>query len=368
MTAGSLLERRYRAVLRLLPASYRAEREEEMVAEFMELSGDVPDEIGPRPPWGEIASVLALSLRVRLGGSRTRPRPYAWGETVRLVALLGLAHHAAFALFDLAALALATGGGEAAPPGAPGSPERLAAVVGTGLGALWPVAFAAAMLGRARLAKAAALLGLVPLAAYLVAAAVPPLAGDLVPPLAGDLVAPASGGLVAPAPGRVLLDLVPVLALLLGHHRDVTPARRPWWAVALPAVAAVALHAVLVPAAPWLGRLAGGHESWLYPWLAPAGLAAVALAAGAVACLVRRPPAAWPLALAGLGAVLVAAVLADALAHGGLAAAGPALPLLPLVPALAVAGRRTLPAAPRYDLRERRIPGSGPPGSGVPES
>ncbi|MBE1588278.1 hypothetical protein ACFPOI_52785 [Nonomuraea angiospora] len=62
-----LLEQRYRHVLRLLPASYRAEREEEMVAEFMDMSGEVPDEVNPRPRWGEIASVLALSVRIRLG-------------------------------------------------------------------------------------------------------------------------------------------------------------------------------------------------------------------------------------------------------------------------------------------------------------
>ncbi|MEU0571781.1 helix-turn-helix transcriptional regulator [Nonomuraea sp. NPDC005983] len=51
---ASLLEQRYRHVLRLLPASYRSEREEEMAAEFMDMSGEVPDEVNPRPRWGEM--------------------------------------------------------------------------------------------------------------------------------------------------------------------------------------------------------------------------------------------------------------------------------------------------------------------------
>ncbi|MBE1582663.1 hypothetical protein ACFPOI_60465 [Nonomuraea angiospora] len=70
----TLLEQRYRSVLRLLPASYRAEREEEMVDAFMEMYGDAPDEINPRPPWSEIASVLALSVRIRLGAAGSAPR------------------------------------------------------------------------------------------------------------------------------------------------------------------------------------------------------------------------------------------------------------------------------------------------------
>jgi hypothetical protein len=59
---------RYRQVLRVLPASYRAERQEEMVCAFLEGSGDLRDEDNPRPRWPEIASVVALSVRVRVGG------------------------------------------------------------------------------------------------------------------------------------------------------------------------------------------------------------------------------------------------------------------------------------------------------------
>jgi hypothetical protein len=74
------LERRYRALLGVLPRDYRAEREEEMVGTFLATRRGDPDLDGEHgwPGWSETAATLALAVRVRLGGS------------VGLIAALGL--------------------------------------------------------------------------------------------------------------------------------------------------------------------------------------------------------------------------------------------------------------------------------------
>lgn len=77
----SLLEDRYRRVLRMLPASYRAEREEEMVSAFLDGSAGVGDEHNARPRLSEVATVAALAVRVRLGGSGATSRSVASGRS-----------------------------------------------------------------------------------------------------------------------------------------------------------------------------------------------------------------------------------------------------------------------------------------------
>ena len=65
----SVLEDRYRSVLRMLPASYRAVWEEEMVSTF--LASMDPDDIDEaefradfgRPGFSEVASVAGLAVR-----------------------------------------------------------------------------------------------------------------------------------------------------------------------------------------------------------------------------------------------------------------------------------------------------------------
>jgi hypothetical protein len=99
----SVLEDRYRSVLRMLPASYRAVWEEEMVATFLEtLATDDVEEAEYRADFGrpglaEVASVAALATRLRFGGADAAPRSFAWGEAVRRVALVGLLAYAAYA-------------------------------------------------------------------------------------------------------------------------------------------------------------------------------------------------------------------------------------------------------------------------------
>jgi hypothetical protein len=337
----SLLEERYRAVLRLLPASYRAEREEEMVAAFMEVSGDVPDETNPRPRWGEIASVLALSVRVRLGGGRSAPRAFAWGEAVRLLALLGLAYQAMFAVLEVAQLVYGLmSGADGRFPGTPESAERLLAIAGYGTSVCAAVAFAAIVRGRARLAKVTAVVSAVPTLVYL---AVPV-----------EVLALLSGLLVAGQhPGARVADAVftaaPVVALFLGFHGDVTPRRRSWRLVAAPAVAGLVLTGVLLPVA----ALRLFERDWLLLWLDFAGTAVVALAVGAVVALVRRRSPSWTLALAGAGLILLLVRLpmlidlfgAPERADVWASLCGQCALLGVLVVALAVAGLRSLPPA-----------------------
>lgn len=86
----SRLERRYRTLLKVLPSWYREEREEEMVASFLDSRPE--DDLDPEygwPGWGETGATLALALRTRM------ERPI--GESVRLLGMLGLLLGAAIA-------------------------------------------------------------------------------------------------------------------------------------------------------------------------------------------------------------------------------------------------------------------------------
>jgi hypothetical protein len=73
MTDHSSLERRYRRWLALYPKSFRAEREEEMVAVLMQ--GADPDQTRPRA--GEAADLATQGLRLR-AGLRPGRRPLDW--------------------------------------------------------------------------------------------------------------------------------------------------------------------------------------------------------------------------------------------------------------------------------------------------
>ncbi|MGX7828677.1 hypothetical protein ACTG9Q_26635 [Actinokineospora sp. 24-640] len=85
------LEHRYRALLRVLPRWYRAEREEEMVASFLDgraghADADLDAEHG-WPGWAEAGATLALAARTRLAG---RSGTGELGASVRLAGLFGL--------------------------------------------------------------------------------------------------------------------------------------------------------------------------------------------------------------------------------------------------------------------------------------
>ncbi|MGJ6964484.1 hypothetical protein ACSDR0_21475 [Streptosporangium sp. G11] len=347
----SLLERRYRHWLRLLPASYRAGREEEMVSVFLEGSPGVSDADGPRPRWSEIASVAALAVRVRLGGGGdAAPRFLAWGETVRLVALLGLGLQAFLGALAAVSTLRAYGMIGAAAPllaqaaGPPGSPERLANILGGLAGLLWFVPLAALLLGRPRAARVSVLLALVP---------------GLVQAFLSVFPGSALAGLLTP--------LVTVSALWAGFHRDARPARRSPWLLAAPLAAGAAVATLYeVIASPAV------TVAWIWPWLDEPGLtSAFILGAGVAYARVhayapaRRTPS-WPLALAILALPVLCARLAGLNHAFGFAdevsriitigMLGQAALLLAFVVGSAVLGVRTLPAAPARS-REGQVGG-----------
>ncbi|MGV9323961.1 hypothetical protein [Streptosporangium sandarakinum] len=299
---SGLLEERYRRVLRLLPAPYRAEREEEMVDAFLEGSGGLTDADDPRPRWSEVASVAALAVRVRLGGGGAGPRHIVWGEAVRLTAVLGLAFFAMRScdwLIDLLRSYGVFGTPPAVPisPGSPGTAERARDIAGLFVALLPIAALVALVRGRPRVAKAAALLT----AVLAVLSAVLSYGPGLQAPSAAfwDLFAQTT------AP-HLLLLLVPVLALLSGFHRDAPRTPPSWrpvlWALSAAAVLNLAFNA-LAPIA-LAAQIDFGVWSWIWPWWGEPGLACLALLATSLIRAVMwlrggagRNPA-WPLALA----------------------------------------------------------------------
>lgn len=205
----SILEQRYRTILRLLPASYRAAREEEMVASFLDSVGEVSDADDPKPGWSETASVAALALRVRLGDTGGGPSG-SCGPAVRLVGLLGLLYQAAVAVWSIVtALRVYTGLGlpnysghyALSVMGAPGSADRLGWVGWIIVDVAVIIAYVTLVRGHRRTGKILVLL----LLAY-------PIAG-----VARSIA-------VGPTPVGyqllgTLLTVITVLALLIGFHR-----------------------------------------------------------------------------------------------------------------------------------------------------
>ncbi|MFI6539706.1 hypothetical protein ACIBHY_45105 [Nonomuraea sp. NPDC050547] len=290
----SLLEFHYRNVLRMLPASYRAEREEEMVAAYLEYAGDAPDEVNPRPRWGEVLSVMGLALRVRLAGASGPPVYFAWGETVRMIALSGLALQA---MLSAPSLPFLPGMSENEQFfGAAGSADRLFNIGEVLLHNLWLVAYVALARGAVRTAKTAAVLV---------------FGWSFLVPLVSDWRAMETG--------YTVLSAAPVLALLLGYHRDVPPPRRSWWVALLPpAVAAAALYAVNRYLT---DHLADGYTTTmeiLSAWTGVHGIVVVALTAAAAAALTLGAGGPALLALAFYAIVTLLARVPDLYHfHGG---------------------------------------------------
>lgn len=288
----NLLEERYRHTLRLLPASYRAEWEDEMVATFMDAAGEVSDEDNPKPRWSEAFSVAALAMRVRLGGGvGASPRSVAWGDAVRLAALAGLLVLAASACVGVVGLLrLYLFGPPGTVPfdrydvlGKAGTLERLRSFAGLLQAVAWIAAYVALVRGRRRVSQVLAVLALMPV---LYGAGT---SFTLVPRAGFDVLA------------HSLPVAVVVLALLAGFHRDAPPpAHRGRWLAALPVGAVLLFGLNLLPLA-----LGGDLQIYMGVWLGSGGgRYSLFLAAAGVAYLVvhayapaRRAPS-WPLALA----------------------------------------------------------------------
>jgi hypothetical protein len=301
--APSLLEVRYRTVLRLLPASYRADREEEMVDTYLESAVGDSDPDALRPTLAEVASVAGLALRVRLGGVGSAPRFFVWGQAVRLAALLGLLGHAAGSVLG-AFYRLRLNGALGAPPdlgieydtafGAPGSPTRIWFSLTTVLVLLWIPAFVLLVLGRRRPAKVFALLAAAPTVAGMLREVVLTVRGSTT--LETFWISQLHG----------LLVMVPLLALLAGFHRDapVTREARRWLA-GMGALGAGTLGVALL----------AGDNLYSFGWVDGAGLFCLFLiGAGLVYGAMfgtgrERYDPAWPMALVALTLPVLAARL-----------------------------------------------------------
>ena len=277
----SVLEDRYRSILRILPASYRDSWEDDMVATFLESvrTGD-PDEDEfvadyGRPPWSEVASVVALALRLRLGGTEAPPRAFAWGEAVRLVALVGLMVNAVTATVGGGVMLWVAG----QLPWLPSPPEGTGLAVWHLAGLLWIPAFAALLFHHRQAAQLLALGALVPAAAV----SAVELAGGAAPFTVATWFA-------------LLTEVLLVLALG-AFHRDAPPApRRPW-------LIAYAVGVAVMPPVVFLAQPIGGQL--LLDWAGICSIAAVVAAVAYLAMPGRRSPA-WSLALALVAAIVLA--------------------------------------------------------------
>jgi hypothetical protein len=218
------LERRYRRVLRVLPAAYREVWEEEMVATF--LDGVESDDVEAaeyaadfgRPSWSEVASVVGLAVRLRLGVAGASPRSIAWGQALRLVALMGLLVNAAAVTIDAGIRLWLSGrlGWLAAPPAEwiPAAPTGALRALWDLAGLLWLPAYVGVLLGQVRAARLLAALAVLADGVAAVSATV-------------DLAAGATP-LLLTIWSHLVLDALLVLGLA-AFHRDAPPvARRPW--------------------------------------------------------------------------------------------------------------------------------------------
>ena len=273
------IEERYRFVLRLLPASYRQRWEEDMVAAFLEsATPDDPEDAEfvrdyGRPSWPEVASVLALALRLRLAHAGAPPRYLAWAQAVRLAALGWLFLNAVAGATSVGVHLWLVGAVPGLP--APANGEFLplrsnywvtAAVV---IGLLWVPAYVGLLLADRRVGRALVILAVVADSGLLLART---SRGD---PVGGTLF--------------VLLAANALLALsLTAFHRHASRVPPRPWLLALP-VGVVAATGVLATAV--------RTESWWSDW--PAQCSVVVVAASIVhLCVSRfRRAAPWTLAL-----------------------------------------------------------------------
>jgi hypothetical protein len=350
----TVLETRYRRLLRVLPEDYRAAWEEEMVGTYLQSQATADEaeaeylaEFG-RPAWSEVASVVGLAVRLRLpllrhhvGGVEAAPRQRAVGDAVRVVALLGLLTQAAMAAVALVMQLWLAGR-------VPGVSPPTGAWVGARSGP-WPTFLI--VLGFAAVPAYLALVtGRWPVARVLAAVSV------------GAALALAGTDVIAGDPimlTRVLALLVDalLLAALWAFHGTAPGVHRRPWLLALPATVAVVGGLVTVTGVV-------GPALWLLDWPA---LGCVAVAAGLAASLVRPARgAAWPLALTALAATVLAQRLLTIAEFAGHSTPNQhdAVIVAGLVEAAAVA-MVGLPVALRARRELRRLPAAGPPAATV---
>jgi hypothetical protein len=288
------LEERYRVILRLLPAAYRRDWEDDMVAAFLDSmdSGDLDDaeylaDYG-RPSLSEVASIVSLAVRLRLGGAETSPRTYAWGQAVRLATLMATLTNAVMVTAGIAVTLWLSGKITWLPT--PASewaftpPTSIWHSAWNLAGYAWLPAYLALVFGHQRVAQAVALVAIVP-----------PLITTVVEQTAGN--APLS---VAPWALRIV-DVLVLIAMAAFHSGAPQVRRRPWL-LALP------VGVLLVPA-PLFALQLSAPTLRLLDW---PGLSCAVVTAAMVVYLTvrvaRRPSGAlpWTLAFNLLAAVVLA--------------------------------------------------------------
>jgi hypothetical protein len=240
------LEERYRRVLRLLPASYRTVWEDDMVATFLaSVHTDDPDEADHladfgRPSWSELASVVALAVRLRVGTTDAPPRYAAWSEAIRRSVQAVMLVHAAFAVVATAITLLPAGSGQ--------ETQLFSAVIGL----LWLPALLALVSGRGATARR---LGVTAAAAEVASAILATVDSRRI---SGEFAY------------ALVLDTLLVLALVALPDAAARLDRRPWLAAIPVCAGLIAGHAVLLSRPATTGTL---------PPLDFAGLGCLAVAA-----------------------------------------------------------------------------------------
>jgi hypothetical protein len=215
-------EDRYRTVLRMLPVSYRAGREDEMVAAFLNRTwtGDPDDDefladYG-RPTLSDVVAVAALAARVRLESPTAAARIAAGGRAAQVAAMVGL-------LVNAAASAAAVVQHWWITTGMPMPAVNQAALLAhppdtaTGIdvfGVLWIAACLAMLSGQYRAAKLLAVVALLPAIARTIQITTT------------HTEMPAS--FIVANWCDLLIYLLMAAATMTFHPRVPAPARRPW--------------------------------------------------------------------------------------------------------------------------------------------
>jgi hypothetical protein len=277
------LEERYRRLLKVLPRSYRAQWEDDMVATYLlSMKQDDPEddqffaEHG-NPSAAEMRSVLALAVRLRLGGSGASPGYLLFADAVRRFALLTLLLHAALRLVSSGALLWSYVDPPAGPPNVylP-STSSIALEL---LGLLIVPAFLALVSGRRRMAAALAVLG-------------------FLPSFISAVTFVSDGGFAPSAVGQFLFELLSICALAAFHADAPAVPRRPWLALFAFAVVLQAAFVAMAHLTPVPAFLYGLDVSGV--WCGYVLFAAIAYAMTA-----RARNKSWPMAIAMLaGATL----------------------------------------------------------------
>jgi len=337
------LERRYRLLLRVLPGWYRAVWEQDMVATFLagveaEVTGDEQADLVGEYGWpdrAEVVSVLALAVRLRLGGAPGYAASRAWGAAARRVALVVLLVNAVWSVLDVGLVVWISGAIPvlpSVPPDAVHAPsigERVLSLAGL----VWLAAYLALLAGRRHAAGGLAVVGLAHVAVLRVREVL------------------LTGAPIEAAAAAVASVVVPALLLLglAAFRRDAPlPRRRPW-------LTALGIGLVLSPVLPVLWfRFRTEPDAAVWVFLHPDGVSCVLVVVAGAVCLARRAVRpdggpAWPLALAVLAVAALTLRLtslwalpeADRVASmtAGLAQVGAALAAATM---LAVVGARDL--------------------------